>query len=134
MVAYGFLPRYYLGGIFIIAFSFIPLFSSFKLEKSSSRILITLLSIGIISANLLNFKRNRLYFYDNPQTFCYAYYPDKILESYEMPIVTDDPVLFFHYLYEGVNLYFITEDKDNRENFRQFLPNSRDLNNRRSAI
>lgn len=122
-----FLPRYYLGGIFIIAFSFIPLFSSFKLEKSSSRILITLLSIGIISANLLNFKRNRLYFYDNPQTFCYAYYPDKILESYEMPIVTDDPVLFFHYLYEGVNLYFITEDKDNRENFRQFLPNSRDL-------
>ena len=65
--------------------------------------------------------------HNNPQTFCYAYYPDKILESYEMAVVTDDPVLFFHYLYEGVNLYFLTEDKDTKENFRKFLPSSQNL-------
>ena len=122
-----FLPRYYLGGILIIAFSFIPLFSSLKLEKSSSKILITLLSFGIISSNLLNFKKNRIYLYNNPQTFCYAYYPDKDLDSYKMPVVTDDPVLFFHYLYEGVNLYFLSEDKDTQENFRMFLPSSSNL-------
>ena len=122
-----FLPRYYLGGILIIAFGFIPIFSSFKLEKPSSKILIILLSLGIISANLLNFKKNRVYLHNNPQTFCYAYYPDKILESYEMAVVTDDPVLFFHYLYEGVNLYFLTEDKDTKENFRKFLPSSQNL-------
>lgn len=122
-----FLPRYYLGGILIIAFSFIPLFSSFKVEKPSSKILIILLSLGIIYTNLLNFKKNRIYLYNNPQTFCYAYYPDKDLDTYKMPVVTDDPVLFFHYLYEGVNLYFLTEDKDTQENFRKFLPSSSNL-------
>ena len=122
-----FLPRYYLGGILLVAFFTIPVFSTLKFKRRRTKVLITTITLALISANLYGFKKNRTFLHDNPQTFCYAYYPDKDLDSYKIPVVTDDPVLFFHYLYEGVNLYFLTEDMDTQENFRKFLPSSSNL-------
>lgn len=117
-----FLPRYYLGGILLVAFFAIPVFSTLKFKSRKTKVLLTTITLVLISANLYGFKKNHTFLHDNPQTFCYAYYPDKDLDSYDMPIVTDDPILFFHYLYEGVNLYFLTNDKSTKNNFQQFVP------------
>lgn len=122
-----FLPRYYLGGILLVVFFALPVFSTLKFRRKRTKVLLTTVTLALISANSYRFKKNRTFLYDNPQTFCYAYYPDKDLDSYDMPIVTDDPILFFHYLYEGVNLYFLTDDKNTKNNFQQFSPKFQQL-------
>lgn len=122
-----FLPRYYLGGILIIGFATIPMYSSLKLIKIRSKAIIITASLTFICLNLYSFKSNRVYLHNNPQIFCYAYYPDKELSKYSLPIVTDDPVLYFHYLYQDIDINLLTKNKNDKKNFQQFLPNFREF-------
>ena len=122
-----FLPRYYLGGILIIAFATIPMYSTLKISKIRTKAIIIIVSLTFICLNLYSFKSNRVYLYNNPQKFCYAYYPDKELKKYSLPIVTDDPVLYFHYLYQGIDINFLIKNKNDKKSFQQFLPNFKEF-------
>jgi hypothetical protein len=122
-----FLPRYYLGGILIIAFATIPMYSTLKLIKIRSKAIIITASLTFICLNLYSFKSNRVYLHNNPQIFCYAYSPDKELNKYSFPILTDDPVLYFHYLYQDIDINFLAKNTNDKKNFQQFLPNFREL-------
>ena len=117
-----FLPRYYLGAILILPFGFIFLFFNIKLNHRKLKVLLPILSIMFICANLYSYRSHRVHIYNNSQLYCYSYYPDKTLDEYKLPIITDDPVLFFHYLLYNNNTYFLTNSKKEKLDFQNFIP------------
>lgn len=118
-----FLPRYYLGGILILPFSFILIFANSKAISSKLNVFLPFLSILIICINLYFYRSHRLHIYSNPQMYCYSFYPDKNLDKYQIPVITDDPVLFFHYLLNSNNTYFLTNSEKEKIDFQKFTPN-----------
>jgi hypothetical protein len=123
-----FLPRYFLSGILILPLLCIPLFHYFpKINKSTKcRNILIALSLFFIFLSLHSYKNKNLFLFQNPQQFCYSQTPNDSLRSTTRKIVTTDPVLFFHYIYEGVDIHYLSTDHNTACNFKKFIPDRKD--------
>jgi hypothetical protein len=120
---FWFLPRYYLPSL--LAPAFLALTAIKHLPKQSSHHKLVLLTafLGSGLALVAHFKEHSFAFRQPTLMYRHSLIPDPALATEDAPILTDDPVLFFCYLYRGVpQLHFVSYDTEQAKRIKAFLP------------
>lgn len=122
---FWFHPRFYGFSYLVLGFLFMPIFHYFgKTTNAVSKIpLIICISCSVICL-IANYKQHRESF-ENPQKYLRTFTPDPDLQNTNLPIITDDLVLFFNYQYYGAqNIHFTSSDKQLVSRLKRFFPHN----------
>lgn len=122
---FWFLPRYYLSTLLIPAFLFLPTlyhlaqYNFSKLSRTIPLWVCVLTSLVSLNTHAREFD----HLFKKPQDYSYALLPDSSLQEVDVPIITNDLILWFCYHYAGIqSLHYYTSDYKQSKHLKSYLP------------
>ena len=117
------LPRYYLGMLLVFPLFLIFLFSMLKKENKAPNTLLTILIFPLSSVLFLKSYKHKKYYYENEWMQSYQRHIPAEIRNSKLPIYTKDIILFFYYIYEDKNIYYLCGAPDLVSKIAKFAPN-----------